>query len=254
MKIIKIIGSFLLLLGIFALMVWSGMRANDQKCTGIAVVIHRSGESELLTKSEVLEVLKRNGIEWEGRKMKEIELSTIHKILDKENYIKSVEKVHFLGNKLQIEVRLYDILLEVNANGGQKFLLDMEGTYLPHSPKLGNDVIIVNGFINNTFKKDETVTPENNELYEVFTVASLIKKDPFYAALFHKMDVSDKQEITLLPSVGELPVLFGAAQDAEQKLKTLKYMYEEVIPYVKEDKYKRLDVRFKNRIVATKKS
>jgi hypothetical protein len=130
--------------------------------------------------------------------------------------------------------------------------LDVEGTYLPHSPKLENDVIIVNGFINNTFRKNETITPENNELYEVFTVASLIKKDPFYAALFHKMYVNDKQEIVLHPSVGKIPVLFGTMHDAEHKLKTLRYMYDEVIPYVNEDKYAQLDVRSKNRIVATK--
>jgi len=252
MKIVKIIASFLLFLGILVLMVWSGIRANDQKCTGISVVINTSGEPKLLAKSDVLGILERNNIEWEGKKIKEIELSSIHKILAQENYIKSVDKVHFSGSKLQIEVSLYDILLEINSNTGQKFLLDVEGTYLPHSPKVRNDVIIVNGFINNTFQKNKTVTPENNELYEVFTVASLIKKDPFYAALFQEMYVNDKQEIILHPSVGKLPVLFGTMQDAENKLKTLKYMYEEVIPYTGDEKYAQLDVRFKNRIVATK--
>jgi len=252
MKIVKITASFLLTLGILFLMIWAIVRANNQKCTGASIVINGSEKSELLTKSEVLNILNRNNVEWEGRKMKEIELSDINKILTQENYIKSVDKVHFSGSKLQIEVSLYDILLEVNSNTGQKFLLDVEGTYLPYSPKTGNDVIAVNGFINNTFQRNKTITPESNELYEVFTVASLIKKDPFYAALFHKMYVNDKQEIVLHPSVGKLPVLFGTVQDAENKLKTLKYMYEEVIPYMNDDKYAQLDVRFKNRIVATK--
>ena len=252
MKIVKITASFLLTLGILFLMIWAIVRANNQKCTGASIVIHGSEKSELLTKSEVLNILNRNNVEWEGKKMKEIELADINKILAQENYIKSVDKVHFSGSKLQIEVSLYDILLEVNSNTGQKFLLDVEGTYLPYSPKTGNDVIAVNGFINNTFQRNKTITPESNELYEVFTVASLIKKDPFYAALFHKMYVNDKQEIVLHPSVGKLPVLFGTVQDAENKLKTLKYMYEEVIPYMNDDKYAQLDVRFKNRIVATK--
>jgi len=252
MKIVKITASFLLTLGILFLMIWAIVRANNQKCSGTSIVINTFGKSEILTKSEVLNILHQNNVEWEGKKIKEIELSDINKILAQENYIKSVDKVHFSGSKLQIEVSLYDILLEVKPNTGQKFLLDVEGTYLPYSPKTGNDVIVVNGFINNTFQKNKTITPENNELYEVFTVASLIKKDPFYAALFHKMYVNDKQEIVLHPSVGKLPVLFGTVQDAENKLKTLKYMYEEVIPYINDDQYAQLDVRFKNRIVATK--
>jgi len=252
MKIVKITTSFLLTLGILFLMIWSIVRAHNQKCTGVSIVIFAPGKSELLTQSDVLNILNQNNMEWEGKKMKEIELSVINKILTQENYIKSVDKVHFSGSKLQIEVSLYDILLEVNSNTGQKFLLDVEGTYLPYSPKVGNDVIVVNGFINNTFQQNKTITPENNALYEVFTVASLIKKDSFYAALFHKIYVNDKQEFVLYPSVGKLPVLFGTVQDAESKLKTLKYMYEEVLPYMKDDKYAQLDVRFKNRIVATK--
>ena len=252
MKIVKIIASLLLVLLVLTLMIWAWIRANDQTNTGISVVIHAPKNSELLTKSDVLNVLKQSGTEWEGKKIKEIDLSAIKKILAQENYIKSVDKVHFSGSKLQIEVTLYDILLEVNAKDGQKFLLDVNGVYLPYSPKTGNDVIVVHGSISPTFQKKETITSENNELYALYTVASLIKKDPFYAQLFHKLHINDKQEITLYPSVGNLPVLFGTTQDAEQKLKTLKYMYKEVLPYASEDKYARLDVRFKNRIVATK--
>jgi hypothetical protein len=252
MKIVKIIASFLLVLLVLTLMIWAWIRANDQTYTGVSVVIHAPKNSELLSKSDILDILKHDGMEWEGKKIKEIDLSAIKKILALENYIKSVDKVHFSGSKLQIEVTLYDILLEVNAKDGQKFLLDVNGVYLPYSPKAGNDVIIVNGSIPYTFRKKETITSESNELYALYVVASLIEKDPYYANLFHKLHINDKQEITLHPSVGNLPVLFGTTQDAEHKLKTLKYMYKEVLPYESEDKYAQLDVRFKNRIVATK--
>jgi len=252
MKIIKIIASFLLVLGILTLMVWAGIRTNDQTSTGISIVIHAPEESELLSKSDILNILKQAGTEWEGKKIKEIDLTSIKKILAQENYIKSVDKVHFSGSKLQIEITLYDILLEVNAKDGQKFLLDVNGTYLPYSPKAGNDVIVVNGFIPNTFRKDEIITPGSNELYALFSVASLIKKDPFYSDLFRNLHICGKQEITLYPSAGKLPVLFGTMQNAEKKLKTLKHMYKEVLPYMNDDKYAQLDVRFENRIVATK--
>ena len=252
MKFIKIIASFILILGILVLMVWAALKVNDQKCTGISIVIHASGEQELLSKSDILNILKQNGTEWEGKKIKEIELTSIHKILALENYIKSVDKVHFSGSKLQIEVTLYNILLEVESNKGKKFLIDVNGIYLPYSPKAGNDVIAATGFISDSFQKKEPVTPENNELYALFTIASLIKADKFYSTLFQKLYVNNKQEIILYPSVGKMPVLFGTMQDAKEKLKTLKYMYKEVLLYTDENKYAQLDVRFKNRIVATK--
>ena len=252
MKIVKIITSFLLVLGILILMVWAAFKSNDQTCTGVSMLIHAPGKSELLTKSDISNILEQHNISYEGKTIKEIDLETIHKILAQENYIQKVDKVHFLGSKLQIEVTLYDILLEVEAATKQKFLVDVEGFYLPYSPKVGNDVIVATGFISNTFQKKEKVSSDNNALYDLFSVATLIKTDPFYAELFHKLYINDNQEIILYPSVGNLPVRFGNVQNAEDKLKTLKYMYQEVLPYKDENTYAQLDVRFKNRIIATK--
>jgi hypothetical protein len=163
-----------------------------------------------------------------------------------------VDNVHFLGTKLQIEVTLYDILLVVQPYNGDKFLLDVNGIYLPYSPKVENDVIVAQGAISSCLQKKETISPDNHELYELFIIASLIHKDSFYSELFHQLCMNEKQEIILYPSVGNLPVLFGSSQDAPNKLKALKYMYQDVLPYMNENQYAQLDVRFKNRIVATK--
>jgi hypothetical protein len=252
MKIIKFIASFLLFLGILTLMFWVGIKMKGQICTEISIIFSGSKNSKILTESDILQLLKQNNIEWEGKTIKDIELSSIYKILSQENYIISVNKVHFLGSKLQIDVTLYDILLEVHPKNGEKFLLDINGTYLPYSPKLGNDVIVVQGIIPNTYQKKETITFKDSELYELFSMASLIRKDAFYAKLFHKFYINETREIIFYPSVGKIPVLFGTIQDAANKLTTLKYMYEDVLSYMKEDKYAQIDVRFKNRIVATK--
>ena len=252
MKIVKFIASFLIVFGILVLMVWAAKKADNQSCTGISIQIESSEKSELLTKSDILNILTHNNVFWEGKAKNEIDLSSIQKKLAQENYIRSVDKVHFLGSKLQIEVTLYDILLEVESNSGQKFLLDVQGTYLPYSPKVKNDVIVATGYIPNTFQKKERVDPNNNALYELYTIASLLKRDPYYTALFQKLYINNNQDITLIPSVGNIPVLFGNTQDAQEKLKSLKYMYNEVLPYMNENTYAQLDVRFKNRIVATK--
>jgi hypothetical protein len=252
MKIIKFLALFVLTLGIIVLMVWAVLRAKEQKCTDISIAIQPAKETQLLSKSDILNILVQNNAEWEGKKIKEIDLASINKILASENYIKSVDKLHISGSKLQVEITLYDILMDVETRAGQKFLLDINGIYLPHSPKTDNDVIIATGFIPHTFHNKETVTPDAVELYELIAVALLIKADPFYEVLFKKLHINEKQEIVMYPSIGNIPILFGNIQDAENKLKSLKYLYEEVIPYLIEDRYALLDVRFKNRIVATK--
>jgi len=252
MKILKFVVSFLLFLGVLFLLVWAGIKSNDQRCNQISILINSSNEFKLLTESDILHVLKQNNMECEGKTIKEVELASIHKILAKENYIKTVDKVHFLSSKLQIEVTLYNILLEIQLKNGEKFLLDENGTYLPYSPKVGSGVIIAQGTFQSNYKKKETISMNDYELSELLSLASHIHADPFYSELFCKLDINEKQEITLYPSVGQLPVLFGTTLDATKKLKSLRYMYKEVLPYMNEDKYARLDVRFKNRIIATK--
>jgi cell division protein FtsQ len=249
MKIIKIIASLLLILGIFVLIVWTGMEAKKQKCTGISIVIHAAKECEMLTKSDILNILKKNNIQWEGTLIEEIKQPDITKILEHEKYIKSVDNVHFLGSKLQIEISLHHILLEVHPNSGERFLVEVNGAHLPYSPKCGSDVIVATGFI---AQKNGTASIENTDSDEIFYLASLIKNDPYYEDLFHKLEVTPKQEFILFPSFGTIPVLFGTTQNAENKFKTLKYMYKDVLPYVSDDKYAQLDVRFQNRIIATK--
>jgi len=252
MKIIKFIASFLLFLGILVLLVWAIIKSKDQTCTHISVLIKGSKNTQILTESDILHILKTNHSEWEGKAKSKIDLTSIHKILSRENYIKSVEKVHFLGSKLQIEVTLFDILLEVQSKNNEKFLLDVDGTYLPYSPKAGNSIIIAQGVIPHNFNNKGTLNQGDYLLSELFIIATLICEDSFYSELFKQMNVNDKQEIVLYPSVGNIPVLFGTTEDAQSKLKSLKYMYEDVLPYMNEDKYAQLDVRFKNRIIATK--
>jgi cell division protein FtsQ len=252
MKIIKFIASFLLILGILTLVVWTGYRAKKHTCRDISVLIYNAGNSELLTKSDILDILKKNNLEWNGKRIEEIDPAIITKILEKENYIETVENVHFSGSILQIEVSLYDILLEIAPKTGENFLLDVNGVCLPHSPKLKSDVIVATGYISPMVKKNGTTSVDNNDLQQIYNLAILLKNDLFYAKLFNKMRVDEKQNIMLLPTDEKLPVLFGNMENAEKKLKTLRYMYKEVLPYMKEDKYTQLDVRFENRIVAKK--
>ena len=252
MKILKFIVSFLLILGIAILLIWAGIKSNHKTCTDISIVIHGTPDPALLSESDVLNILKQHNVQWKDELLKDINCPAITKILSEENYIESVDKVHFLGTKLQIEVTLHKILLEIEPQNGQKFLLDMNGVYLPFSPNIGNDVIVASGNIPYSFYLKKKIPEENTELRGIYTVAVLIKQNPFYAELFTKMIVNDKNEMILRPSVGNLPVLLGTAEDAEAKLETLKYMYDDVLPYMDENKYAQLDVRFAHRIVATK--
>jgi hypothetical protein len=66
MKIVKIIASFLLIVGIIVLMIWAGIRSNKKNCTDLSVVFHEAAEPALLSESDIKNVLLHHNIKWEG--------------------------------------------------------------------------------------------------------------------------------------------------------------------------------------------
>ena len=86
----------------------------------------------------------------------------------------------------------------------------------------------------------------------LYLIAQAILEDPFSTAQFRQMYVNEKQEIELIPTVGNHVVLFGTEENAEDKLFNLKETYSHALVYGVEQ-YKQLDARYKNRIIAKKR-
>lgn len=252
MKIFKLVTSSVLVLGILALLTWIGFNSYKSTCSEVKIVINCSGINQLYTENEIIEILKKNNLEPLNRQKSEIDLPKILTVLLQQDYVKSVEKVHFLGTKLHLELTLFDVLLYIRNSSNNCYLLSTDGTFLPITPKVRNGVFNVSGYIPSDIRKKEKATPELPELYALYSLCSMFAEDTFYSALYQNITINEHQSIAFTPTIGNHQVVFGTIHNAQDKLKILKYMYEEVLPYVAPNTYSKLDLRFKNRIIATK--
>jgi cell division protein FtsQ len=85
-------------------------------------------------------------------------------------------------------------------------------------------------------------------------LALQIGGDPFWSAMIDQIVVTVDGEFQLVPRIGGQRVLIGDGSQLEQRLAKLKLFYEKGIPLADWRRYERIDLRFADQIVCTKRT
>lgn len=250
MKYFKAIIRIVLVVSVLAIVILALVKIPQRQCTTIRVTAHTQNESVLLAQADVEKILKDNGIEVLGKRVRDVDLTRVSATLEQNPYIQKINFIHFAGSKLLIDYNLRNVVLHVfNKDGGQYFV-DNEGFLVPYSPKMKDYLIIVNGNIHQNYKHGATV---NQELRKVLNVTQKILVDDFYNAQFRQIYLNDQNQMELVATLGNQVILFGNDDNADEKLANLKVVYKDGLSRKGFDTYAMLDARYKNRIIATRK-
>ncbi|HPE39516.1 MAG TPA: hypothetical protein PLI77_00335 [Bacteroidales bacterium] len=252
MKLFKTILRVVLVLSLIVISVLAIIQMQSRTCTGIQVIIDYKGEHNILSEKDVIQLIDSAHIKTTSEKLKTIPLESIRKILSNEIYINKINKIYFSGTKLMIDISLREILMHVFPENDSPFFVDQNGIMIPSSPKIKEKLIIVNGKVNDKYSLKKSVTNSKSTLNSIYQIATLILKDPFLKEHFKQIYVNDQKVIELIPANGSLTILFGNEIDADEKLFKIKEIYTHVLPYSADQKYRLIDVRFKNRVIAKK--
>lgn len=252
MKLFKTILRVVLVLSIIVFTVLAIINRQNRSCTGVVVSIDYKGENNILSENDIIQLIASANIKTSHEKLKTIQLEQIKKALNKEIYIKKINKIYFSGTKLMIDVSLREMLLHVFPINQSPFFVDMDGIMIPNSAKIKEKLIIVNGTFNTHFKQLEKISPKEPVLNSIYQIATKIKNDPFLNENFKQIYVNEQRVIELVPINGSLTILFGDEVDAQEKFFKIKEIYTNVLPYSADKKYSLIDVRFKNRVIAKK--
>lgn len=94
------------------------------------------------------------------------------------------------------------------------------------------------------------------KLDQMYRISKYVCNDAFYNAQIVQVQYTKEDGFVLIPRVGEQVIIFGAALSDEmvvEKFKKLTIFYNDVIPYEGWNKYKSINLKFKNQIVAKKR-
>jgi cell division protein FtsQ len=223
----------------------------------------------LFTEKEFDKYVSKNYPSIVGNPFDSVNLSLLEKRIEKYPYISNADVINNRGT-LIIKATQDKIIAKIFNNRNEQFFLAESGKLVPKTKNTAGRIMIVNGAISKRYAENYFVHKEDkaknkpNAKYAalnlVWRIAIFIEKDPFWKAQISQIYVNDKQELELIPTIGDHVVLFGqvnANEDIDyaiqQRFDNLKHLYVDGFKITGWNKYKSINLKYGTEIPCKRK-
>ena len=239
---------FVLLLAFVAVtLAFSTSRLSKVNCSELNVMIDK-GSPRFIGEEEIKRlILKADGKLFE-KNMDEINTEQLEIALKKVAAIKNIEifrritgtDMDFKG-KLSVRVTQRDPVFRIMTEQ-EDFYMDREGVRIPASSQFTAKVLLANGQMDEKYAREQ-----------LLPLVIFIDENEFWKAQIEQLQVKPNGEIWMAPLVGDQLIEFGDAANYRQKFQNLKALYEQAFPKTGWDYYSKINVKYTNQVVCTKK-
>lgn len=238
------------LAGVVVLMSFIGVKKHTVKCAKIEILI--PGADNFIEIEEIDAILKQNQGDLIGRNLEGINLHDIEKSIAANPYIGFVKVYADMNGTVFIEVKQRQPILRILNAGGQDYYVDSDGLKMPVSPNFTANVLVASGNILEGFngRVDTLMTGIAKDLYKT---AVFVKRDTLWDAQIEQLFVNDKNDIEMVPRVGNQRIILGNAKDIDTKMENLLAFYKQAMPKVGWNAYRSINLKYINQIVCEKR-
>lgn len=247
-------------IGILVLLSFVNSANQDLICQKMDIYIDESNQMYFLKQKDIEEILQRSGNAPFGKKLKNINVSEIEKILNAVPEVETANVFIEINGDVGIIIKQRTPIVRILNRTGPGFFMDDKGFQMPISKNFFPRVPVASGYINEPFydvsvfelvkdslKKSESI------IDEIFAITSFIQKSTFWNAQIQEIYINKKKEIELIPMVGQHRIIFGDTSNLQGKFEKLYVFYERGIETGGWNKYDTINLKFKNQIVCTLK-
>lgn len=213
----------------------------DEKiCNGVIIKISDSKNKVLLSENDIRDYLNERKMIPTGRFYSKIKTKKIEDELEKYPMVRNAEVYKTPDGKLEIDVEQRTPVLQVN--GFESYYVDDTRKLIPVSSEFTAYVPLASGNISRSLAK--------GKLYDF---AKYIGNDNFWSNQIEQIYVNDSSKVFLVPRVGDQTIILGSFDRYKQKLEKLKKLYLYGLNKTGWNKYKTIDLQYKDQVVCTKK-
>ena len=232
----------------------------ETKCTDIRVEIPDGEIYRFFDNKDVEGILGGYNLNIKGLTIEKINTRKIEEIFMKSSYVKKVEIFSTVDGVMTIKIKQRIPVVRVITSDGTTYYIDKDGYILPSSRKFSPHILVASGEFNMGNQLRETMCLneiKDKEYYkpwfDVLTLAKYINKADFLKAQIVQMYLNSKKVFELIPRVGAHQIILGDASDLENKFFKLEVFYKEGLKKEGWNKYQKIDLRFKNQVICTKR-
>lgn len=265
MKKVLQVGSWLL--SVLALIVVVGFTESHLEQTafsGLEITIDNRYGNFFVTHEELEEEVLNMGYAPDQVSLKAINIKELEDFLDRYPAVQKSQVFSSLEGKLHIHIRQRTPIVRVFSRNGDSYYLDDTGWLMPLSQTFTSRVMVANGEIDAPyhlyypvcFAHDDSIDADQTgqrKLRDLYQVAQMIRKDPFWDAQINQVFVSESGDLELIPRVGDHRIIIGTADNLEDKLEKLRVFYIEGLNKTNWNDYTTINLKYNNQVVCTKK-
>jgi len=236
---------------VIVLLVAAIKKEEKQRCTAVTVNISGVSNNFFVDKNDILHALDEF-IEGSpiGQPVSSFNLKAIENELQKNIWVKKVQLFFDSNASLQVNILEREPVARVFTTSGTTFYIDSSITMLPLSDKFSARLPVFTGFPSD---KQVLTNADSALLRDVYTMSMAIQKDSFRMAMIDQVDINSNRAFELLPKIGDAVIVFGDANNAEEKFNKLLVFYKEVVTKFGWDYYSSVNVQYAGQVVAKRK-
>jgi cell division protein FtsQ len=161
---------------------------------------------------------------------------------------------------LSIKVHQRTPVVRVIAYNGAGYYMDKDGYIMPASRKFTPYLLVANGsfFVGDQFKRSaclDSIADKNfyRPWFELLELAHFINASTFWSSQIVQLYLNTNQDFEIIPRVGAHQIILGRAEGYETKFSNLEILYDEGLKKEGWNNYQKIDLRFKNQVICTKR-
>ncbi|MCZ4408009.1 hypothetical protein O3Q51_04270 [Cryomorphaceae bacterium 1068] len=226
-------------------------------CEGIEVDFIRNAAEPLITEDFVRQTLLDVSDQIVGQNLRQVNFDRLEDALSEIPYLNHAVVYTTIDNHLKVQVTERTPIVRLIDENGTSALIDANGYLMPLSEVSPLRLPVITGSFHlektmvesNLHTSDSLVEPR---LAESYVMGTLIYGDSLWRAQFQHLSFESNGDLIAFPQVGNHTIIFGSDR-LEEKLEVLRIFYREGMSQEAWNKYKSINLKYKDQIVCTKK-
>lgn len=224
--------------------VWADYCSQLEVCRQVDVVILNNDSAAFVSRNGIIKELEANNIYPEGKLVSSIDTDSIEDILDRCEYLESVECFVSNTNRLVIAARQFMPVMRVYDRGaGSVYYVNRNGKHMAVDGRYHIDVPVVEGDFTGSFKP-----------LRLMPLLNYVESDTSLVGLVSMYTVRDSNNVCFVPTICGHIVNVGDMSNLESKFKKLKLFYNKVMPSKGWDAYTEISLKWDYQVVGTLRS
>ncbi len=254
-KILSILAWVITAAGIVVLFIFSRAHYMDTPLKSISVQIEKTAEKGFINHDTVIQNVNHICHLMPEANISSINMKMIQQYLTKIPWVEDNASYIDLNGVLNINLKEYEPVLRVFNTNGQSVYVTDKGHVVPTSAFYTPRVLIANGqFVFDKNKLDNDSLYKASHIDEALHIRKAIAKDPFLESCIGQIYRNRDGEFEIVVKEIASRIMVGDTTDIDDKLLRMKIFLQQKAGDEELQNYKKLNLKYKNQIVCTKKT